>query len=491
MSQAVQFFKASWFCLAVIFGGFPFGIAVSRVIADEEPAKPEVISPPVIDDLLEDFDLEHANQMSPVDFLPDGDWLQSAPARDRTRYLSAVKRILKAILAGKSSDREHLAKTFDEAQRLCDSDPRLPLAYGLSLQRMGESGLAQSVFEQAAEGSGRNYLPLLQAATMSQLMNHDYRKARTALQSIATVLSQREASRLPSQAFRAHLADWLGATANWLAAVPEATESSPGMDLASLRSTLPQSWRDAFDNGQARSERQLSELRAFSAETAGDSTQKLKAARTKISEKLQADQAAVKTLQEELRRRSTEFHAAHQVEKSLRSELHRLNEQRQQHAEEVAELSQPRVYTEVKMQTRTVRRARMQVPVEVQRQENATERTDRLSKLQVASTALTNAESRIDSVKERLEHAKNDRQTLSVQVRQQTTEEQKQLAQLQSETRALERLRDRLNRLAAEPDKLAERLRSPEILLDWDIDELAGALLASFEQASKEKSAAR
>ncbi len=448
-------------------------------------------SPGVIDEVLQDFDLEHAGKTSPWDFRGDVAWLKTAPARERTRYLSALKRIVKSLVEGKNSARDDIAKNFAEAQRLCNTDPRLPLAYGLYLQRIGEAASAQNVFEQSAQEAGRHDLSILQAAAMNRLMARDYRKTWTWLERSAKTLSQQEASKFPSQAYRSHLADWLGATAAWLAALPEEGAGAVKVDPAVLRAELPAGLHESFDNGRTRSERQLAELQKFSQAAAGDSAQKLKAARTKITEKLQADQTAIKEIEEAIRQQSTELNAAQKEEKSLRSEHHRLNEQRQRREEEVAELSQPRTYTDVKMQTRTFRRARMQVPVEVQRQENAKERSDRLSKLQEASTALSSAESRIATIKDRMEKTKTARQELNAHVRQQTLQERNQIAQLTKNVHSLERLRERLNQLANDSEHLAERLKSPEILLDWDIDEAAQALQASLESPANDKSAAR
>jgi hypothetical protein len=416
---------------------------------------------------------------------PDVPWLASAPPRERIRYASALKRLLNLVQDGDPGDRSTAETCFAEAGRLCAQDPRLPLAYGLYLQQIGEPELAREQFEASAAAEGSGYAPALQAAAFSRLQENSIRRGWPYLVRLANVMA---ASTSPPQYGRA--AEWLGSAAAYLESLPAESAGRSLVNLAELRDGLPPALQTAFDAGHAAVRQHLEQLQQLAKLPADEAARQVQDAMATLENQRQSLESQVETLRTDLHNDTQGLREANETEKKARGQMGLANEQRQLAREAVADLSQPRTYAYTQTTYQSVRNAQgrsQRVPVTVvrERSENSSERAARLASLQQASTMLSKLEAEMPGLKSQHDEAKNARDGLVQEVRTKTQETRRKLAAAEKELHHAERLLARLKQLAVAPEQLADRLQTPALVLDWNPPEMGERLRASFDGRAK------
>ncbi len=444
----------------------------------------------LVDELMLEGGQSPGNEPAPRESAPQPAALQHASARDRIKYASVAKRVLKFLVDGNPSDQPEAAKSFAEARRICSDDARLPLAYGLYLQQIGDGDAAREAFEDCAGNEGKPYLLIHQAAAMSRLQTHNLRRAWPHLEQLAEAATRPVADGYPEEWQRRRAAEWLGAAAAFVESLPEDVDGRPLDAGAELRGRLSATLQPAFDAGRAETGRHLQELARWDGLPAGEGAGQLADAIAQRKTEQQQISAEVDMLRETLREVTAGLRAASETEKKARGELNLAGRQRRLANEAVNDLSQPRTYsytqTTYSYQTDSQgRRRRTPTTTVRQRAENSSERSARLAKLQEASAALAKHDAALPGLKAQHDQAKSDRDALSAQVREQTSDLRSQLVRAQRQLHQDERLLTRLQELAADPEKLSERLKSPTLALDWNAEEISERLRATFETPGK------
>jgi hypothetical protein len=469
-----------------------------------EPESPDAFPGPLAEDDLHDADRslvdelfldagkDAAGNSGLAETAPLIPGLATASARERIKYSSAVKRVLNFLTEGDAADETDAEKSFAEARQICADDPRLPLAYGLYLQRIGQTATARTILEECAEHEGKSYLLISQAAAVNRLLINDLRRAWPHLMHLADLTGQPARDTYPTDGQRRRAAEWLGAAAAFLESLPEDIDGRQFVNGAELRSHLPESLQAVFDTGQTETGRHLAEFTQWIGLPAGEAAGQLAQAIAKLEAQRQSAVKEIATFQESVHEATTGLRAANDLEKKSRGEWTLAARQKRQAQEAIANLSQPRTYSYTQTTYTTTtdaqgRRQRVPQTVVRQRAENSSERSARLAQLQEASAALSKVDAVLPGLKNKFDQARLAREELVGQVRGQTAESRSQLAVAQRRLHQTERLLSRLQELTADPEKLSDRIHSPTLLLDWNVEEIADRLRATFDSPGKDR----
>jgi hypothetical protein len=446
-------------------------------------------APSIVDDIFLETESGLA-EASGQEFAWKLDWLRTAPARDRIKYASALKRVIRGLIEGDARDQRQVDESFQEARRIFADDPRLSLAHGLYLLQIGETKTARERLEECAAREGARYVPSHFAAALCRLQSNDLRRAWPHLLRLAGLAAEPSTDGVPSEFHRRFAAEWLGAAAAYLESLSDDRDGRHLVDVPALRDPLPSSLQTLFDGRYHEAQQRLAELGQWAELTPNEAAQRLSEVLAKLENQHEASRAECQSLWAALHDDTAELRDASEAERKARGELNLTLRQRRLAQEAVAQLSQPRTYsyTQTTYQYQTDAQGRRQrVPVTVvrERAENSSERAARLAQLQEASAALTKIDLALPDLKQKHEQARAVHEQLAKGVRDKTAQNRSRLAMAEKQRSHAERLLSMLRQFSAEPDRLTERLRSPTLLLDWNLADIGERLKASLEPLSK------
>ena len=175
-----------------------------------------------------------------------------ASATDKARYFEELRLLLEEGLSPQTDAIVVAKARFDAARRLCDTDPRLPYAYGLVALRHLKHDVAAEQFERASELSDFLYLPAWQARVWLHFQRKEFDSGLAVIMDMARGLVESQAA-WPDEVERQGGAIWIGSAIGWLqdpaGESPRISQLATGRD-AELRTLFRATHLEAYTEGK-------------------------------------------------------------------------------------------------------------------------------------------------------------------------------------------------------------------------------------------------
>ncbi|MBS0262733.1 MAG: hypothetical protein JSS02_12335 [Planctomycetes bacterium] len=474
--SALSFPKGILFAGLLILSISPAGFAHLKLEKSAAP-QDDATESSTDDDLDSAIDLSHEVDQDLTALTVPGELLGKIDAAKRLQYSQSLRALL---LEGISPAGAAVAKRhFEAAHRAIPSDPRATYAYGLALLEQQNSKEALSQFQAAAKQSPGPYLPARQAMIWTLLVRQDCGAALPQLLELARQIERVQGS-WPTERDRRHSAEWLGRTMGFL--------SGPGSipDLASritettkeIEGTLTGERLQAFRRANKGIPKRQQELEDWARRPVDELTREMNSKRQDARLGVQAAEAEMKRLQEEIRDAKRPFD---QRIADSKKDLRSYSQQAKQATKDIPALEEQVATLSVPQQKPNGYNTYRGRPTSMRwRNENAQEKKARESQLSSAQQKLQQAKTAVTRAKQGLADSRKEQEQAQSDMRKTIGPKQHELAEARrTHQEATSRLRE-VEHAILSPEQMKSRPKALEAYVPLDILAEKDRLLATI-----------
>ncbi len=396
----------------------------------------------------------------------------------RMQFSQALRGLL---LEGVSIDGAAAAKKhYETAHRAVAGDPRAAYAYGLAYLEQKNTKEALTQFRAAAKQTSGTYLPALQASAWVQLERNEYGPALASLTDLARRIEDAKGA-WPTEHDRAHTAEWLGRTLGFLTgpgASPDHT-AQVADTASSIEKLLTGERKQAYERGGKWIAKRHQELEALAARPVAEVVSEMNAKRQAARTALQAAQAEVRRIEEEIRDVKQPF------EKQIAEagvEIRANGQKVKTAARGIPDAEEKVDYLSVPQQMPNGVRTYRGMPTAVRtRNENAGEKKARETQLAAAQQKLQQLKTSMENAKQGMADARKQREKAQADLRAAIAAKQPELREARHKSQeATAQLKD-IEHAALSPEQIKSRVTALEAYVPLDPFTEKDRLLATLK----------